>query len=43
MKGYYGREDLTMEVIEPDGWLHTGDSAKVNEILAALRKAGVLS
>lgn len=30
MKGYYGREDLTMEVIDSDGWLHTGDIAQIN-------------
>ncbi|MBQ8460500.1 AMP-binding protein [bacterium] len=30
MKGYYKREDLTSEVITPDGWLHTGDIATVD-------------
>lgn len=31
MKGYYGREDLTSEVITPDGWLHTGDIAQIDK------------
>ena len=25
MKGYYGRQDLTDEVIDKNGWFHTGD------------------
>jgi long-chain acyl-CoA synthetase len=25
MKGYYGKEKETQAVLEPDGWLHTGD------------------
>ncbi len=30
MKGYWGREDATAETIR-DGWLHTGDLARVDE------------
>jgi len=31
MKGYWGRPDETDLVIDPDGWFHTGDIAKMDE------------
>ncbi len=31
MKGYYLRDDLTAEVIDADGWFHTGDLGAVED------------
>lgn len=31
MQGYFGNEAMTRETIEPDGWLHTGDLARMDE------------
>ena len=31
MKGYWHREEETKKVLEPDGWLHTGDLAYMDE------------
>jgi len=42
MQGYFGNEAATKETIEPDGWLHTGDLAKMDAEGYELAKAYVV-
>ncbi len=45
MLGYYNNEEATKETLEPDGWIHTGDLARIDKdgfIYIAGRKKDVI-
>jgi len=33
MEGYYKMQDMTRETIDPEGWLHSGDLAVMDEMV----------
>jgi len=33
--GYHGMEDKTIETIDNEGWLHTGDIGYISEVITS--------